>query len=189
MQPALALWVVLSGGQLRWNEAWNELGPGWFFGQLLAQLLGNALWEEMVYRGFFLPQFYLKASARFRPAAALVLALLGSQVFFALMHIPNRLFVLNRPVDQWAGDQLELVVQALSYSAVYLVTRNIFICVGLHSLFNQPARLLPVPFSPGVKIVWYALVLILLLVWRLGRRFGARRRAPKTENEAAQGRG
>lgn len=28
MQPAAAVWVVFRGGQLRWNEAWNELGAG-----------------------------------------------------------------------------------------------------------------------------------------------------------------
>lgn len=185
MQPGLALWIVLSGSELRWNEAWNELGAGWFFGQLLAQLLGNALLEEMVFRGFFLPQFYLKASARFRPVAALALALLGSQVFFALTHIPNRLLVLGWAVERLPGDQLNLIVQGLTYSAVYLVTGNLFICVGLHSLYNQPARLLRAPFSPGVQIVWHALVFVLLAGWPIARRFGARRRTSIAEDKIA----
>lgn len=142
-----------------------------------------------MFRGFFLPQFYLQALARFRPAAALLLALLGSQALFALNHIPNRLFVNIRAVDESPGNQLELIVAGLTFSAVYLVTRNIFICVGLHWLFNQPARLLPVPFSPGVKIVWYTLVLILLLLWPLASRFRARRRTSTSEHKAAEGRG
>jgi hypothetical protein len=178
MQLGLALWVALSGGQPEWNHAWHQRGIGWFCGQLLGQLLGNALLEEMVFRGFFLPQFYLKASAHFRPAGALLLALLGSQVFFALTHIPNRLFVNILPAEKLLGDQLELILQGLTYCAVYVVTRNVFICVGLHSLFNQPARLLAVPFSPEVKLVWYALVVILLVLWSLTRSFRARGRPP-----------
>jgi membrane protease YdiL (CAAX protease family) len=184
MQAGLVLWVVGSGGQLQWNEVWNEPGaPGWLFGQLIAQLLGNALLEEMVFRGYFLPQFYLKALARFRPAAALLLALLVSQIFFALSHIPNRLFVNVYLVHVWLGDQLGLLLLGLTFSVLYLVTRNLFVCVGLHSLYNQPVRLPAVPFSPGVKTVWYALVLILLVVWLVAGRFGTKRRMPINEDK------
>ena len=186
MQPALALWVVLSGDQFRWNEAWSERGAGWFAGQLLAQLLGNALLEETVFRGFFLPQFCLKASAHFRPAAALLVVLVGSSVLFALTHIPHRLFFLRWPAEELLHDQLKPLLAGLTYGTLYLVTRNIFICVGLHSLFNQPARLLPVPFSPGVEIVWYGLVLVLLVAWPIGRRFRGRRRASIAEGKIAQ---
>jgi hypothetical protein len=48
---------------------------------------------------------------------------------------------------------------------------------GLHALWNQPARLLSMSFSPGVEIVWLALTLILLLApgcWR-GERVVRRR--------------
>jgi membrane protease YdiL (CAAX protease family) len=189
MQPGLALWTVGSGDALRWNDAWSESsewGAGRLVGQLLGQLLGNALLEEMVFRGFFLPQFFLKASVRFRPGVALVLAILGSQTLFALVHIPNRLFVQSRPVEELLGDQLALVWHGIGYCVVYLVTRNLFVCVGLHSLWNQPARLLPVPFSPGVQVVWYALALILLVAWALARRFNARRRSLATEYKATQ---
>lgn len=173
MQPALVIWVLVTGGQLQWNAAWNpssDWGPGRILGGLLAQLLGNALLEEMVFRGFFLPQFYLKAAARFRPAAALLIALLGSQVLFALTHIPNRLFVQGWPVEALLGDQVVLFLHGLIYSVVYLLTRILFVCVGLHSLWNQPARLLQVPFEPGVAIVWFMLTAILVLTWLPVRR-------------------
>jgi hypothetical protein len=48
--------------------------------------------------------------------------------------------------------------------------------VGLHALWNQPARLLSMPFSPGVEIVWFVLTLILLLAWPLARRWSIARR-------------
>lgn len=186
MQAGLVVWVVLSSGELHWNESWDEMGAGWFFGQLLAQLLGNALVEETVFRGFFLPQLYLKALARFRPASALVLALMTSQLFFALMHIPNRLFVNAVPIEDQLVDQLELIAQGLTYGALYVVTRNIFVGVGLHSLYNQPARLLPVPFRPAVMIVWYVLAFTLLVSWSLVTRSMEQ---PKSGRDGARGDG
>jgi membrane protease YdiL (CAAX protease family) len=164
MQPALAIWGVATGGELQWNEVWTtSSGAGRIFGELLSQLLGNALLEEMVFRGFFLPQLYLKASARFRPATALVIAMLGSQLLFAFTHIPNRLFVNEWPVEEFFADQVALFIKGMCFGAVYIVSRNLFVCVGLHALWNQPVRLLSMPFSPGVEIVWLALTLILLL--------------------------
>jgi membrane protease YdiL (CAAX protease family) len=183
MQCGLAVWVMLFGEQLAFNRAWTTLGIAWFTGQLLGQLLGNALLEEMVFRGFFLPQFYLKASARLRPIAALALALFASQVPFAMTHIPHRLLILDWPAERLLPDQLQLTAQALTYCAVYLITRNIFICVGLHALWNQPARLLTVPFVPDVQIVWYSLVLILLVVWPVARRFRIARQMPVKEGD------
>ncbi|HUF62298.1 MAG TPA: hypothetical protein VMN36_09510, partial [Verrucomicrobiales bacterium] len=93
--------------------------------------------------------------------------------------------VLGWAVERLPGDQLNLIVQGLTYSAVYLVTGNLFICVGLHSLYNQPARLLRAPFSPGVQIVWHALVFVLLAGWPIARRFGARRETSIAEDKIA----
>jgi hypothetical protein len=187
MQLGLALWTILTGGPLQWNDAWSESsdwGARRIVGALLAQLLGNALLEEMVYRGFFLPQFYLKALSRLRPATAVVLALVGSQALFAMTHIPQRLFVQNWPIDALPGDQLALFVQGLAYAAIYLVTRNLFVCVGLHALWNQPARLLPVPFAPGVQIVWYATAAMLVVAWLLADRRRNRRLASQDSQRA-----
>lgn len=170
MQPGLALFTLVKREELQWNDAWSLWGPGYLLGTLLSQLLGNALLEETLYRGFLLPQFYLKTSGVCRKSVALALAVLGSTLLFALTHLPDQIIFRGRSVDDLLVPQCKLILQGLSYCAVYLVTRNIFVAVGLHSLFNQPARLLPVPFSPGVEMVWYSLVAILLLAWPLARR-------------------
>ena len=183
MQAGLTVWIVWSGEVLRLSDGWSTSrgwGAGRILGQLLAQLAGNALLEEMVYRGYFLPQLYLKASTLFRPRAALVLALLGSQILFATAHIPARLFDDIHSAEALLRDQLELFLQGLLFGALYLSTRNIFICVGLHSLFNQPARIPEASFSPGVRAVWYAFALILLVVWSIARKLNGREYARRS---------
>lgn len=87
-----------------------------------------------MFRGFLLPQLYVKALARFRPGVALASALAGSQVLFALTHISHRIFILSWPMSDLAQDQLELVGYGFSYDAVYLVTGNTLISVGLFGM-------------------------------------------------------
>ncbi len=174
MQPGLALYMWHQGQELQWNDAWNRLGPGYLLGTLVSQLLGNALLEETLFRGFLLPQFYLQASGVCRKGVALALALLASQILFTLMHLPSQVFLQSLSAARILEGQVENLLIGLTAGAVYLVTRNLFVAVGLHSLWNQPARLLLVPFAPGVKLVWFSLVAILLVAWLLAQRLNGR---------------
>ena len=133
-------------------------------GGILGQLFGNALAEETVFRGFFFPQFYYKFGKRLGRVRALVTAALVSQVAFALLHLPNRLFVKGVPSSELLGDQVQLVVMGLVFLAIYVVTRNLFVAVGIHALANDPAPLIQA--SDGtVASVWLALTLALVVLW------------------------
>ena len=170
MQAVLLLVVLLSGQSLALHRDWTDRGVGFVLGGLLAQLLGNALTEEIQFRGFFLPQFYLKAAARYRRGMALAIALVGSQALFALSHIPNHVFVKHMTVLEALAQQLGLFFAGFLLAAAFHVTRNLFIAVGIHGLSNEQ-----VPLVQASEIttggVWFGLTLILLFAWPLVRRW------------------
>lgn len=117
--------------------------PGQAIGRLLGQLLGNALYEETIYRGLCMTQFLLLLLARgYGEFKAVSLAALGSAVVFALPHIPNRLVHGSYDgVLHALGDQTMLVCSGLFLAWVYVRTRNLWWVIGLHSLANCPTVL------------------------------------------------
>lgn len=137
-----------------------------FFGQLL----GNALFEEITWRGFMLPQCYFKLTGlQKRARTRIVIALLISQLLFALYHIPIQLSNGVRPI-QLPLALLPVFLIGLLLAVVYLRTGNLFIAVGLHALNDSPTVL----FSPtflsndllGLIIV-FVFALLLILFWPL----------------------
>lgn len=60
-QALLVTGAWLSMGEVPINPRWAERGVTVVIGALLAQLFGNALAEEIIYRGFLLPQTWLRA--------------------------------------------------------------------------------------------------------------------------------
>ena len=46
--------ACLGAGHLAWHEAWRVLGASRVIGELLGQLFGNALSEEIIFRGFLI---------------------------------------------------------------------------------------------------------------------------------------
>ena len=173
MQLALLLIAVLRSEAVAWHHDWTGRGVGFVLGGLLAQLLGNALTEEIQFRGFLLPQLYLKATGRYRRGVALAIALVGSQALFALSHIPNHVFVRHMPAAELVATQFGLFLGGLFFAAAYLVTRNLFVAVGIHSLGNEQVPLVQASENT-TGAVWFGLVLLLLLVWQLTRKWCSR---------------
>ena len=164
-QLIFAVLAVTGGGRTALHTAWAQPGAGFVLGGVLAQLFGNALAEETVFRGFFFVQLYKKFGRRLRHAAALVAAALVSQIGFALLHIPNRLLVKGFVASDLLADQLGLVLMGLLFAAIYGVTQNLWLAVGIHALVNDPAPL--VQAADGVVgAVWIALALALVLLWK-----------------------
>ena len=171
---ALAVWVVIQGVQAVFllfrdefalHEAWNQFGPAGLLGGVLGQLLGNALLEETVFRGFFLPQFYLKATRVFPRGAALAIALLGSQVLFAVSHLPNRFFLMGQTGLDILWGQFVLVVAGLILAAVYLLTRNLFFVVGFHVLWNAPVPIFQSLHQNTLHAMTIGLFLLVSIGW------------------------
>ena len=140
-------------------------------GKFLGQIFGNALYEELLFRAFLIPQIVLLLKKRFRKWSwmrCLVLGLVFSQMIFALIHIPNR--VMKSHYGSFANfvdDQLMLFVAGLFFATIWLLSGNILIPVVLHSLFNQPTGILS---EQGYEVARLAILLALPILWWMSRR-------------------
>ncbi len=146
-----ATWIVMQAiaaiGQVASALPLSAIAPG-FLGAmpvLLGQLAGNALYEETFYRGYLIRALTPEVGGRNWAAVFLAAALFG------VMHIPN----------YWVrGMSLGFLVPAtltgILFGFLYLRTRNLWLCIGLHSLLNVPATLWesPVPayLAPTVVV-------------------------------------
>ena len=170
LQLALLAFASLSGVEV--VNLWARVGALTTAYLLLAQLIGNALYEEIAFRGFLLPQLVLKFR-RLGIAAGIVLAVLVSQGLFALAHVPNRLWVTGLNPSQLPGALLPLFLLGLYFAMLYLLTGNLFAVIGVHALTNEPllalvgadGRTLDMPHF----LIAVALSLALAIAWRLWR--------------------
>ncbi len=140
-------------------------------GGLIGQLGGNALYEEIAYRGFLFPQVWARLAARWpaRPGRALVAALLGSQALFALRHVPIRILQGFDPVDLAISLAMVLAIGVI-YALLYLRTQNLFLVIGVHALYDAPTALFA-PTLVGSSLLLLAATVVTLLVWpRVTRR-------------------
>lgn len=163
------LWLATQGivllvnwinGDIHFDPMWSGRGLTTVLGGLIAQLLGNAFFEEMQYRGFYLGQFYRKIknpNERWRLTWA-ILSMLG---LFVLSHIPNRIFsgytLADIPLDF-----AFLFLWGLFFAAIYIISGNLFLAIGVHALSNRPTLITEAPFP--VQAVLFILTCILLAV-------------------------
>lgn len=164
-----------SGSQPLPHPAWLQ-GAGFALGPLLAQLLGTALMEETVFRGFLWPQFARRLGGGSRGA---LLGALASQALFALMHIPI-LAYQGADAGAMAGTLLMLFVVGLVFVLVYASTGNLWIAVVAHALGNAPTLLFE-PAGPSPTLWLMAGLLALCAAAALRRRW---RRAAAGESRA-----
>lgn len=167
---------LLTYGAVTLNPDWLR-NTNMMIGLILAQVIGNALFEEIAYRGFLFPQLYLNLDGlRDRPWWRLGAAIFLSQAVFALSHIPNRLY-LGMSVGQIAPDLLLLLGWGILYTVIYLRTDNLFLVVGVHALGNAPSTLFataPVFAGGGASLFIYAMVVLLLFGVPMIRAYGQR---------------
>lgn len=164
--------ALLDHGQVTLLPAWSAQGASVILGALSAQLFGNALFEEIAYRGFLFPQFFLIFSALRRHRWLRCAAALGaSQAVFALSHIPNRIY-LGVPLHEIALDLIMLTGWGLLYTLIYLRTDNLFLAVGVHALGNAPTTLFESTHwlsGEGASFLIYVLVIIWMFIIPMAR--------------------
>src|SRR5580704_5607981 len=113
------------------------LDPGWTkpmenAGLFVGQIFGNALYEEIVYRGFLTVQVYLLLR-RLGRNLAMVLAVVMVQAVFATIHIPM-LIVAGHGWAEVVAILPQLFIMGVALAIIYLVTGNLLIAVGAHAL-------------------------------------------------------
>lgn len=162
-------WVgtTLSGARMAWNPVWTSDRWSEALGRWLNQLFGNTLFEEVVYPGFFLGQVAVLLGRRWnhRPWLRLAMALLISQSMFALAHLWINLSNQSSP---WI--YLAQFVSGLLFAALFLITQNLFLVMGVHTLINNP----PPPWTEwqnggviaGVLLLLFVMATLWMTIWR-----------------------
>jgi CAAX protease family protein len=178
------LFGLAETGKVRLDPSWTQNGVATIIGLLIAQIFGNALYEEIAFRGFLLPQLYHHDGRRGDSSARFLVALLVSQVIFALMHIPNRIY-RGMTVADMMTDLPLLAVWGVFYALVYLRTDNLFFAVGIHALSNMPTTVFSSSLAqPGdeASALIFILAAVVLLFWpRLEPLFYGRHLPPSPE--------
>jgi uncharacterized protein len=164
---AIVLLINWINGDIHLDPVWGERGASTVIGGLIAQLLGNAFFEEMEYRGFYLSQFYLKIREQ-NEKWRLAWSVLAMLTLFILSHIPNRIFSGYTLADIPADFAL-LFIWGLFFTAVYLVSGNLFLAIGVHALMNRPTMVTEATFPAGMLVALLALILIIVM-WARKRR-------------------
>lgn len=165
MQSTGVVAVLVQGRSLGFDESWATIGATAVFGGFLAQILGNALYEEIVYRAFLLPQLTQKFRHRMikqSPRTVFVFALLVSQSVFGIIHIPSRL-AQGATVGDLPLLLLGPFLIGVLFALVYYRTGNLFVTVGLHALVNDPVLVVNAGAIALFPILF--VLLAVLLVW------------------------
>jgi hypothetical protein len=165
----VAIVLVTSGG-LAVHSAWREKG-GTLLVTFAGNLIGTAVFEEVTYRGFLLPELYqrLRRPDRRIDRWRLVLALVVGGVCFAVAHLPVFL-IQQRPPQVIAAVAVMLTLAGVFGGVLYLRTGNLFTVIGIHALYNSPLPV--VECSPtvasGVILVLGVLLAVVghSLVWQ-----------------------
>lgn len=166
-QLVTLLLCVVAGEPIGLNPAWSFGSWTQPAGEWIAQLFGNAAFEEVLYRGFLFPQCVWLASSWFRDRSdrsRIAIALLISQGLFALGHIP-----FNFVGGGWSGQWLLIFqfLMGLAFCGIYIRTGNLFLAIGFHALANNPGPLLT--GGTIAEILPMAIVHLLILALIIGR--------------------
>lgn len=79
-----------------------------------------------------------------------------------LIHQLNRIFVKDVVGIDLLSDQIGLVLAELFFVTVSLVTRHLFVAVGLHAFMNEPAPIVQISESTA-QMVWISMVLVVVV--------------------------
>ena len=132
---------------------------------LVDQVAGNALEEEIIFRGFLLVQMVLLARRFMGRGAAWVTGFIASQVFFALTHIPQRWIIMDLHGAALANNLANTAISGVFFAIIYVRTGMLGFAVAVHALGNLPFALVDSPLDPGALYQWATVGL--LVVWPL----------------------
>jgi len=165
-----AAWQAVADGAVSRGGEWRGLGVTAVIGALIAQLFGNALYEEILFRGVLLRQTYWRLeTTRLTNLQTLAIAIAISQSVFALIHLPILLSGGLSPIA--AFSRLPAIFAAGSaFAVLYARSDNLMLCVGIHALANKPTLLVTDHFDlPDNLVFAVVMCLILAVLWRTKR--------------------
>lgn len=174
MQVIGAILSLIASGTIAISPIWTPDNLAPIAGEIIAQFLGNAFAEEVIFRGFLLAQIYVLLKPIIVGHRRLMAAsLLISQLIFSLSHIPQRL-VHNYSAPELLFSLLILWVFGIILAALYVRTGNLFLVIGVHALVNAPVTVVAWPSQGLASLMPFLLTLVLLALWGPLRRLNAK---------------
>jgi hypothetical protein len=165
MQVIGALLHLIATGKVGLSPIWTPEKIPFIAGGLIAQFLGNAFAEEVIFRGFLLTQVALLLKGKITKHGKLLTAsIFLSQFIFALTHIPQRI-ATGYPLPSMLINLVLLWVIGSLFAVLYLRTDNIFVVIGIHALANMPVTVLALPSRAVGELLIYLLALALVFAW------------------------
>jgi membrane protease YdiL (CAAX protease family) len=153
----MQLWPVVATGHPVIDRLWTAPGPLSMLRWTAVMFLAVAVYEEIAFRGFVFPQLYLKAGGSHW--VRFVIALVASQIIFAIVHIPVHITVRHLTGALLFRTVALQAVAGVMLVLLYLRTRNLWIPIGFHGLANAPT-----PLFAG-SMSWEIALLTLLVAW------------------------
>ena len=153
---ALEGWATWSAGdRVTIAHVWSS-APGYAIGDFCGQIFGNALLEELLYRGLLVTQLAMVLAGSGRPARRVhwLGALLFGQVVFALIHVPNRVAagLYDTPTD-FVLDMVVTWLLGVLLGLCWWASGSLLVAVAIHSVMNDPLYLLEPGNGPGGQVV------------------------------------
>jgi len=125
-------------GSVKINPKWVASGSLDILIIYTSFYIGNALVEEVAFRGFLLPQLYFKFKNNSKPQQAITFAVFVSLLMFSLYHIPNYI-IRGLSIGSMLLGLFTSIYTGLFYTLIYLRSKNLFFAAGVHSLANALA--------------------------------------------------
>jgi uncharacterized protein len=166
---------IISDKTLTLGNLWSKVSISTALGILICQLLVVAVQEEIIFRGFLMPQVYLRIK-KDNYIMRMILALVISQGLFAIWHIPIRVFS-GMSLISTTISLITVFMLGIIFALIYIRTDNIFIAMGIHGLWNA------VQATSQSNI--YIIILILLMATMIfqGPRFQKMKKQDNLQNQ------
>lgn len=162
LQLIVVLVSIVTGSSIDLHHQWSSIGVLPVIGAFIAQLMGNALFEEIAFRGFLFPQILMRLVTRENRVSVknVIFAIIISQVGFALVHIPVRLYNDITGLSL-VFDLIGTMIVGIFFCILYLRTKNLLVCVGIHTFINGAVLLFEPPIDEMIPVGLLAIIVTL----------------------------
>ena len=100
----------------------------------IGQLFGNALFEEIIFRGFLFSQILIRLKNKYNRINSFIFASVISSFVFSVIHIPNRMFI--HEVTNLLADCVMTFLFGIIFCAIFYWRKNLLYVVVIHSFLN-----------------------------------------------------
>ena len=161
VQATDALILIITQGNLHFHNIWSYNMIIDAIGNFIAQVFGNALFEEIFFRGFILTQLIVILTIYVRKRWAVFYAIIISSIIFSLTHIPVRLY--RGELQQYfnifePSGMIALIIIGVIFALIYIRTDNLFFLIGIHTLSNAPMPLFESSYRDPIFFILFIII-------------------------------